>query len=188
MISSCSENSQHPWRSHFNIEFSWQYNFSGKNAFKIVSYFSAHYQRNGLFSIKINAIQNQWISFNVIGHPQARRLFLLHLFVVLSSLSSYFKLTIACYWLLLFLQLRRHRRFWLTNLLLQRSASVIIIQGSFCELQSEAEWYYKVAQWASDVLWTSNGRLYEVRTSRRRPLDIQKTSYTHWEGRYYKVG
>ena len=99
VISSCSENSQHPWRSHFNIEFSWQYNFSGKTAFKIVSYFSAHYQRKGLFSIKINAIQNQWISFNVIGHQQARRLFLLHLFVVVSSLSTYFNL--AYYSLLL---------------------------------------------------------------------------------------
>ena len=49
MISTCSENSQHPWQSHFNIEFSWQCNFSGKTAFKIVSHFSAHYQRNGLF-------------------------------------------------------------------------------------------------------------------------------------------
>ena len=99
MISSCSENSQHPWRSHFNIDFSWQYNFSGKTTFKIVSYFSAHYQTNGLFSIKINAIQNQWISSNVIGHPQGRRIFLLYLFVVVSSLSIYFKL--AYYSLLL---------------------------------------------------------------------------------------
>ena len=30
MTSSCSKNSQHPWRSHFNIEFSGPSNFSGK--------------------------------------------------------------------------------------------------------------------------------------------------------------
>ena len=37
------------------------------------------------------------------------------------------------------------------------------------------------SQWASDVLWTSNGRLYEVGTScRRRPLDVQRTSDAHW--------
>ena len=40
--------------------------------------------------------------------------------------------------------------FWLTNFtlhqLLQRSASVIIKQDSFFELQGEARWYYKVGQ------------------------------------------
>ena len=64
MISSCYENSKNTW--HFNIEFSWQYNFSGKTIFLIISYFSAHTQRNGLFQIKINAIQNHWTSINVI--------------------------------------------------------------------------------------------------------------------------
>ena len=34
--------------------------------------------------------------------------------------------------------------------------------------------------WASDVLWTSNWRLYEVRTSYRRPLDVQRTPDAHW--------
>ena len=38
-----------------------------------------------------------------------------------------------------------------------------------------------IAQWASDVLWTSIGRLYEVRTSFRRPLDIQRTSDAYWK-------
>ena len=118
--------------------------------------------------------------------PTSKETFLLHLFVVVSSLSSYFKLTIACYWLLHFLQATTYK--FTLNQLLQRSASVIIIQDSFFELPSEAKWYYKVAQWTSDVLRTSNGRLYEVRTSYRRPLNVQRTSDTHWEGRYYKVG
>ena len=39
---------------------------------------------------------------------------------------------------------------------------------------------YKFSQWASDVLWTSNGRLYEVWTSYRHPLDVQKMSNAHW--------
>ena len=29
-----------------------------------------------------------------------------------------------------------------------------------------------ISQWASNVLWTSNGCLYEVQTSYRRPLNI----------------
>ena len=37
------------------------------------------------------------------------------------------------------------------------------------------------AQWASDLLWTSNGRSYKVWTSYRRPLDVQRTSDAHWE-------
>ena len=159
MISSCSENSQHPWRSHFNIEFSWQYNFSGKTAFKIVSYFSAHYQRNGLFSIKINAIQNQWISFNVIGHPQASRLFLFHLFVVLSSLSSYFKLTIACYWLLLFLQ---------------ASTSQKVLTYKFTSTK-ECKCHYNTGQ----LLWITTWGKVVLQSSPvgiRRPVDVQWTS------------
>ena len=36
------------------------------------------------------------------------------------------------------------------------------------------------SQWAWHVLWTSNGRLYEVRTSYRRPLDVQKMSDAKW--------
>ena len=129
---------------------------------------------------------------NVIGHPKGRRLFLLHLFVVVSSLSSLFKLIMACYWLFHFLQATTSQKVltykFTLNQLLQRSASVIIKQDSFLELQSEAKWYYKVAQWASDFLWASNGRLYEVRTSCRHPLDVQRMFDTHWEGRYYKVG
>ena len=48
MTSSCSENSKHPWWSHFNIEFSWQYNFSGKTFFNCIP-FLCHYQKSGLF-------------------------------------------------------------------------------------------------------------------------------------------
>ena len=35
-------------------------------------------------------------------------------------------------------------------------------------------------QWTPDIHWTSNGRLYEVRTSYRRPLHVQRTSGAHW--------
>ena len=37
------------------------------------------------------------------------------------------------------------------------------------------------SQWALDVLWTSNGRLYEVWTSYRRPLHVQRSSDAHWD-------
>ena len=49
MISSCSENSKHPWWSHFNIELSWKYNFPEKNTVLIAFRFSAHYQISDLF-------------------------------------------------------------------------------------------------------------------------------------------
>ena len=49
VISSCSENSKHPWWSHSNIELHWKYNFPEKKRFLIVSLFSAHYQRSDLF-------------------------------------------------------------------------------------------------------------------------------------------
>ena len=39
-------------------------------------------------------------------------------------------------------------------------------------------------QRAWDILWTSNGRLYEVWTLYRRPLDVQRTSNAEWEERY----
>ena len=35
------------------------------------------------------------------------------------------------------------------------------------------------SQWTSGVIWTSNGRLYKVQTSYRRPLDVQRTSDAH---------
>ena len=39
---------------------------------------------------------------------------------------------------------------------------------------------------SGDILWTSNGRLYEVRTSYRRPLGVQRTSDAHW-GRQFSA-
>ena len=38
-----------------------------------------------------------------------------------------------------------------------------------------------VSQWVSDVIWTSNRRLYEIQTSYRRPLDVQRTCDAHWD-------
>ena len=75
---------------------------------------------------------------------------MLLLFVVVSTLLSLFKLTMACYLLFYFLQATTSQnvltyKFTLKQLL-QRSASVIIKQDSFFELQSEAKWYYKVGQ------------------------------------------
>ena len=62
------------------------------------------------------------------------------------------------------------------------------------ELQSKAKWYYKVAQWASDVLWTSNGHLYEVRSPKdvRYPLEVQVLQsrvifITKWDNNYKVV-
>ena len=37
-------------------------------------------------------------------------------------------------------------------------------------------------QWLSDVFSTCNGRLYEVQSSCRRPLEVQRTSDAHWLG------
>ena len=37
--------------------------------------------------------------------------------------------------------------------------------------------------WASDAIWKSNRRLYEVRTSYRRPLDVQRTFDADWDAR-----
>ena len=48
MVSSYSRNSEHPWRSHFSTEFSWQYNFARSTAFLMVFHFSAHCQRGAL--------------------------------------------------------------------------------------------------------------------------------------------
>ena len=74
-----------------------------------------------------------------------------HLFVVVSSLSSLFKLTMACYWLFPFLQATTSQNVltykFTLNQLLQRSASVLIKQESFFELKSEAKWYYKVGSY-----------------------------------------
>ena len=41
-----------------------------------------------------------------------------------------------------------------------------------------------MTQWVSDVLWTSNGRLYEDRTSYKHSLNVQRTSDCHWRGDY----
>ena len=42
-----------------------------------------------------------------------------------------------------------------------------------------ALWVESPRQWESDVLWTFNECLYEVRSSYRGPLDVQRTSDTH---------
>ena len=46
MIFSRSEDSKHPWWSHFNIGLSWKYSFPENFFFLIVSHFSAHYRRS----------------------------------------------------------------------------------------------------------------------------------------------
>ena len=53
--------------------------------------------------MKINAIQNHWISINIMGHPKETSLCstCLELFLARSSL---FKLAMACYWFFHFLQ------------------------------------------------------------------------------------
>ena len=38
-------------------------------------HFSAHFQRSALFQIKINAVQNHWMSSNVVVSPHRKRLF-----------------------------------------------------------------------------------------------------------------
>ena len=60
MLSSFS-NAEHPWLSHFSIEFSWQYKFSWSTADLLAFHFSIQYQRSALFLKKINAMQNHWM-------------------------------------------------------------------------------------------------------------------------------
>ena len=53
--------------------------------------------------MKFNAIQNHWISINITGHPKETFLSSTCLELILAR-SSLFKLPMACYWLLHFLQ------------------------------------------------------------------------------------
>ena len=68
--------------------------------------------------MKINAVQNHWISINLIGHPQGRRLF----FAPLAWICFWHALGfLSLLWLVAgcftFYKLRHHRMFWVTNLL-----------------------------------------------------------------------
>ena len=106
---------------------------------------------------------------------------MLHLFVVFSSLSSLFKLTMACYWLFHFLHATASQNVltykFTLNQLLQRSASVIIKQDSFFELQSKAKWYYKVRQvLQSRVIfitkWDNNYKVVQYREQMKETGEI----------------
>ena len=118
MTSSCSENSKHPWWSHFNIEFSWQYNFSGKTVFLIVSHFSATIKRVVYFKWKLTLSKaNEYLSMS-FGRPQRRDLFFVPL-----VWSSFWHVPAfsSLLWLVpgssTFYKWRCHRMFWLAILL-----------------------------------------------------------------------
>ena len=119
MTSSCSENSKHPWWwSHFNIEFSWQYNFSGKTVFLIASHFSATIKRVVYFKWKLTLSKaNEYLSMS-FGRPQRRDLF----FVPLVWISFWHVPAFSSLlWLVpgssTFYKWRCHRMFWLAILL-----------------------------------------------------------------------
>ena len=114
MIYICSENSKHPWWSHFNIGFSWQCNFSGKWTFLPTI------QGEVYFKWKLLLSKTTGISANVIGRPQRRKCSAwVHFLQVTTSHN-----VLTC-------------KFFI-NQLLQRSASVIIKRGCCFELQSRA--------------------------------------------------
>ena len=108
-----------------------------------------------------------YLLMSLVTHKEGD-FFLLHLFVVLSSLFSLFKLTMACYWLFHFLPATTSQNvltYKLTlNQLLQRKGSVIIKQDSFLELQREAKWYYKEGQvlQSKEIFITKWGKNYKV--------------------------
>ena len=106
---------------------------------------------------------------------------MLHLFVVVSSFSSLFKLNMACYWLFRFLQATTSQNVltykFTLNQLLQRSASILIKQDSFFELQSEAKWYYKVGQVLQNrvvfiIKWDSNYKVVQHREQMKETGEI----------------
>ena len=101
MISSRSENFEHPWwRSRFSIELSWQYNTSWRAGFfkLIVSHFSAHYQRSTLCLKKTEYMLSKTIeclSMSLVAHKEGGFFFLFYLLfgVVFGSFQSF----LACY-------------------------------------------------------------------------------------------
>ena len=105
---------------------------------------------------------------------------MLHLFVVVSSFSSLFKLNMACYWLFRFLQATTSQNVltykFTLNQLLQMSTSVIIKQDRFFELQSEAKWYYKGQVLQSRVIfitkWDNNYKVVQYREQMKETGEI----------------
>ena len=101
---------------------------------------------------------------------------MLHWFVVFSSLSSLFKLTMACH----FLQGTTSQNVltykFTLNQLLQMSTSVIIKQDRFFELQSEAKWYYKGQVLQSRVIfitkWDNNYKVVQYREQMKETGEI----------------
>ena len=108
---------------------------------------------------------------------------MLHLFVVVSSLSSLFKLTMACYWLFHILQATTSHNVltykFTLNQLLQRSACFIIKQDSFFELQKEAKWYYKVGQVLQSrvTFITKKGNNYKVVQHREQMKETREIDF-----------
>ena len=106
---------------------------------------------------------------------------MLHLFVVVSSFSSLFKLSMAWYWLFIFLQATTSQNVltykFTLNQLLQRSASILIKQDSFFELQSEAKWNYKVGQVLQSrvvfiIKWDNNYKVVQHREQMKETGEI----------------
>ena len=93
----------------------------------------------------------------------------------------------ACYWLFRFLQATTSQNVltykFTLNQLLQRSASVVIKQDSFFELQSKAKWYYKVGQvLQSRVIfitkWDNNYKVVQYREQ------MKETGNRFWESTF----
>ena len=97
--------------------------------------------------------------------------------------SSLFKLAVACYWLLHFLQATASQNVltykFTLNQLLRRSASVIIKQDSFFELQSETQRYYKVGQVLESraIFVTKWGNNYNVVQYRRQMKETAEIDF-----------
>ena len=104
MISSCSGNCPHPWRSHFNIEFRDNIVFPEKLLLKLCSISLPTIRGMVYFKSKLTLSKTiEYLLMSLVTHKEGD-FFLLHLFVVVSSLFSLSKLTMACYKLFHFLQ------------------------------------------------------------------------------------
>ena len=106
------------------------------------------------------------------------------------ALSSVFKLTMTCYWFFHFLRATTSQKVltyeFTLNQLLKRSASVIVKQDRFFELQSETKWYYKVGQVLKRrrIFITKLGKFYYKLGQQLQSSAVQKANERNRENRF----
>ena len=180
MISRCSENFGHLRWSQFSIVFSWQYIFLGA-LFFIVFHLSTHYQRSNLFWIKTSTIWNLWMSSNVTGCPQRRRLFFC------STVWCYFWPILASFsllWLVpgnfIFYQRQCHKMSWFANLL----------SSNFAQILLQQRWASIIIKWdCFDILQSKATAWDDFFVLQSRQVALQnRACITNWGNFYYKVG